>query len=176
MGVITTIFSPSSLDERGKFACDLTDLIKSSGQEVPFWLSDCAMKHSSLVKNERSFFYNIVIFSLKNAWKLVQTCYNVIPYACINFVKLLRFIFFVSIFAILQFVLDKDNIKRSVKSALWIVVYCFLMFFLTSVTYLIAFGYQDFRISTMAMSESLYSNLQHIGSDVYENVKQWLIG
>ena len=168
MGVITTIFSPSCVDEFGKLACDLTDLIERTGQEVPSWLSEGAMKYSFLLKNERSFFYNIVIFSLKNTWKIVQA----IPYACFNFIKLLRFVFFVSIFSTLQFALDKDNIKRSVKSALWIIVYCFLMFFLTSITYLIAFGYHP----TMAMSESFYSNMQHIGSDVYENVKQWING
>ena len=168
MGVITTMFSPTSLDECGKLFRDLTDLIERSGQEVPSWLSEGAMKYSSLVKNKRSFFYNIVIFSLKNVWKIVQASCNVIPKAFLNFIKLLRFILFVSIVSIWQFALDKDNIKRSVKLALWIIVYCFLMLFLTSVTYLIAFGYHP----TMAMSERLHSNLQHIGSDVYENVKQ----
>ena len=143
-------------------------MIRNTGQDVPSWLSEGAMKYSSLLKNKRSFLYNVVIYSLKNAWKIVQ----VIPYACFNAIKLLRFVLFVSIFSILQFALDKNNIKRSVKSALWIIVYCFLMYFLTSITYLIAFGYNP----TMAMSESLCSNMQHIGSDVYENVKQLLIG
>ena len=172
MGIITTIFSETSCDENGEFTRDLADLILKSGQEVPIWLSNGAMKHSSLVKDERSSFYNLVIFSLKTLWKIIQTINDVLRSVCFNIFKLFRFAFFVTTFSIFHLILDNDNIIRYMKSALWIIAYCLLIFTFILVSYLIVFE----KYPTTTNSEALYSNLQHIGSDLYENMCQWLIG
>ena len=167
MGIITTIFSDANWTENGKFACDLVQLVKQSGQEVPNWLSEGAMKYSSLVDNEGRFLSNLVIFALKKLWKVFRNLCKAISFIILRSLKFIRS----TISLTFQSIVDCNSTKNAVKLALWFLMTCGFLCFLVLVTYLMWFGCD----AMLQNSEFLYANLQNIGSDLHEYVRKWML-
>ena len=165
MGSITTIFSNDDVDEHGKFICDIEALMKEIEQEIPEWLTAISKKYSSTMKKERGVLTRVLIVSTKKLWKIFQFTWFVLFTAATDGLKLLRFI----IGSIVTTFINNE-VKR-LKSALWILINLSLICFILFISFVIIFGDHSVKEG----SESLYLNLQHFASDLYNNFKvRWL--
>ena len=165
MGSITTIFSNDDVDEHGKFICDIEALMKEIEQEIPEWLSAISKKYSSTMKKERGILSRVMIISTKKLWKIFQFIWFVLLTAASDGLKLLRFVIGSIVTSFIN-----NEVKR-LKSALWIIINLSLICFILYISFVIIFGDHSVKEG----SESLYLNLQHFASDLYNNFKvRWL--
>ena len=165
MGSITTIFSNDDVDEHGKFICDIEALMKEIEQEIPEWLTAISKKYSSTMKKERGILSRVMIISTKKLWKLFQFIWFVLFTAASDGLKLLRFVIGSIVTSFIN-----NEVKR-LKSALWIIINLSLICFILFISFVIIFGDHSVKEG----SESLYLNLQHFASDLYNNFKvRWL--
>ena len=165
MGSITTIFSNDDVDEHGKFICDIEALMKEIEQEIPEWLTAISKKYSSTMKKERGILSRVMIISTKKLWKIFQFIWFVLLTAASDGLKLLRFV----IGSIVTTFINNE-VKR-LKSALWIIINLSFICFILFISFVIIFGDHSVKEG----SESLYLNIQHFASDLYNNFKvRWL--
>ena len=165
MGSITTIFSDDDVDDNGKLICDIETLMTEIGQEIPEWLAAVSTKYSSMMKNERGLFSRVMIISTARLWKLFQFIWFVLFTAASDGLKLLQFV----IRSIVTTFINNE-VKR-LKSALWILINLSFICLILFISFVIIFGDHSVKEG----SESLYLNIQHFASDLYNNFKvRWL--
>ena len=117
------------------------------------------------MKKERGILSRVMIISTKKLWKIFQFIWFVLLTAASDGLKLLRFV----IGSIVTTFINNE-VKR-LKSALWILINLSLICFILFISFVIIFGDHSVKEG----SESLYLNLQHFTSDLYNNFKvRWL--
>ena len=162
MGSITTIFCEENWNESGKFICDLEVLIKEAGQEIPDWLSEVSKKYSSLLEKERGLLSNLVITLLRKTCKLFQFIYFLALSVGYSFLKLLHFIVRSIITTFI------NNEVKKLKSVLWIVFKCCVICFIVCTSFFIIIDNNSMK----ERSDSLYLNLQHAVSYLYDSLQK----
>ena len=165
MGSITTIFSDDDVDERGKLICDIEALMNEIGQEIPDWLTAISKKYASRMKKERGLFSRVLFISTARLWIVCHFIWFILFTAASDGLKLLRFV----IRSIVTTFINNE-VKR-LKSALWILIHLSFICLILFISFVIIFGDHSVKEG----SESLYLNLQHFASDLYNNFKvRWL--
>ena len=165
MGSITTIFCEENWNESGRFICDLEVLIKDAGQEIPDWFCEFSKKYSSLLEKKRGLLSSLAIVLLTRTYKLFKFIYFLVLSGGSSFLKLLRFIVRSIITTLI------NNEVKKLKSVLWILFKCCFICFIVCTSFFIIIDNHSMK----ERSESLYLNLQHFTSDLYNNFKvRWL--
>ena len=168
MGIITTIFSESIWNDNGKFACELVNLMKELGQDVPEWLAMGVTEYSAYVTMEKSLLPKVMILTMKKLWNTSQASCLIVASIVFYIFKFFRFLFC----SLINLAQTYNQAKNLLKTVLWILTIFVTLVIIIYISFQATFRYYP----TLEESHHLYINLKNIGSDMIEQIHRRLIG
>ena len=168
MGIITTIFSESIWNDNGKFACELVNLMKELGQDVPEWLSMGVTEYSAYLDMERSLLPKVMILTMKKLWNTSQASCMIAASIIFHIFKFFRFLFC----SLINLAQTYNQAKNLLQTVLWILTIFVTLAIIIFISFQGTFRYYP----TLEESHHLYMNLKTIGSDMIEQIHRRLIG